>query len=105
MSIQIREMTSNDLEEMMAEHKSLNPDREIRPDILAALVRYVEQRIKPGGFLTAVLENNHMEALGRADSYNRATIHQICTYVYNDMPHTCHGSPEKVRAWLKEAST
>ncbi len=98
--MEIRNMTKEDLNRMVAEHNQLNPDRPVRPDIKAALDRYAEKGIPTGDFLRAVLENNLMEAMGRADSYNRATIHQICAYVYNDMPSTCHGSPTKVEARL-----
>jgi len=96
----IKDLNPGDLERMMAEHRELNPDRPIRGDIKAALDRYAARGIPVGDFLTACLENNLMEAMGRADSYNRATIHQICMYIYNDMPSPCHGSPEKVTAWL-----
>ncbi len=72
------------------------PDR-----TMAALKRYVEHRIQPGHFLTAVLENNLMESLGRADEDNRAAIFEICMYIYNEIPGLCHGSPERVRNWLE----
>lgn len=85
----------------MADHKRLNPDLPIRDDIKMALYNYVEKGWPLGEFLTAVVENDLMEAMGRADSYNRATIHQICTYVYNEMPMSSHGSPEKVTQWMR----
>lgn len=95
----IREMTTEDLERMMQEHRSLNPERPIRDDIKEALDDYAENGAPLGDFLTAVVENNLFEALGRADSYNRATIFQICGYIYNELPSPCHGSPEKVAKW------
>ncbi len=98
----IEEMTDEKLKAMMREHNELNPDRPIREDIRAALLRYANQGIKPGDFLTAVLENDLMEAMGRADSYNRATIHQICTFVYNELPHNSHGSPDRVAEYLAQ---
>ena len=73
----------------------------VRPDVIASLDRYAERGILPGGFLTAVLENNLMEAVGRADMQNAVTLKDICTYVYNEMPAQCHGSPAKVDAWLR----
>lgn len=42
-----------------------------------------------------------MDAMGRADADNRRDLFEICSYVYNDMPAGCHGSPEMVRAWLQ----
>lgn len=72
----------------------------IREDILDALKRYVEARIPTGGFLRAVLENNLSEAFGRADEYNLTTLFHICAYIYNELPASCWGSPEKVETWL-----
>ena len=71
----------------------------IRPDIKESLDAYVAMGRPTGGFLEAVLCNNLMEAVGRADPYNLGTLHQICGYVYNEIPGNCHGSPEIVRAW------
>lgn len=102
MSITIRDMTEDDLKKMMDDHLQLNPERPIRHDIRAALDRYAQEGMLLGDFLTAVVENNLMQALGRADSYNRATIHQICSYIYNELPSTCHGSPEKVAKYYAE---
>jgi hypothetical protein len=102
MSLEIRELSEAELIEMMAEHRRLNPDRPIREDIKEALDCYAKTGGPLGGFLTAVVENNLMEALGRADSYNRATIYQICQYIYNELPSNCHGSPEAVREWRKQ---
>ena len=72
----------------------------MRADTKESLDLYVSHRYQPGGFLIAVLENNLMQAMGRADEENRRDIFEIASYVYNDMPSACHGSPEKVRAWL-----
>jgi len=63
---------------------------------------YVNHGIPTGGFLQAVLENNLMEAMGRADDWNREILFEICSYVYNDMPAACHGNKEKVRKWIEE---
>lgn len=70
------------------------------PDIKEAIDRYVTHRVLPGGFLTAVLENNLKEAVGRADDDNLLALPAIVGCVYNDIPAICQGSPEKVRTWL-----
>ena len=75
---------------------------EIKKSTLDSLKRYVENRIPTGDFLYAVLTNDLMEAMGRADNENREALFEICGYVYNEMPSTCHGSPEKVAKWLSE---
>ncbi len=72
----------------------------------SAIDRYVE-RTPTGSFVRAVLENDLMGAMGQADDENRRDLFEICMYVYNEIPGVCHGSREKVDAWLhpkKEAS-
>jgi hypothetical protein len=98
-------MTPAMIAEMMKEHLELNPDRPVRPDIKEALDEYAYHGRPLGQFLTYVVENNLMQALGHADSYNRATIFQICSYIYNDLPAGCHGSPERVERHLKSFKT
>lgn len=61
---------------------------------------YIENGISPGSFATAVLENDLMGAMGRADDINRHRIWDICNFVHNEAPHTCHGSEERVEAWI-----
>lgn len=73
----------------------------MRADIRAALDRFAQDRIPPGDFLTCVVENDLMGAMSRADADNLFNLPAICAYVYNEMPSPCHGSREKVRAWLQ----
>ena len=70
-------------------------------DIRESLDAYVELRRPLGGFLQAVIENNFMEAVGRADDLNVRQLPAIAAYVYNDMPSVCHGSPALYVAWLE----
>ena len=72
----------------------------IPKDTLTGLKRYVEDRIHPGGFLIAVLENNLTESFGQADKKNRKVLFEIVCYCYNELPSICWGSPEKVKNWL-----
>jgi len=74
----------------------------MKQDTKESLDRYAHEKIPPGGFLRAVLENNLMEAMGRADIINRYDLFEICSYVQNHMPLSCHGSPEIVKKWLNE---
>ncbi len=62
---------------------------------------YVAEGYHPGGFLTAVLSNNLVQSLGQADEMNKAAIHDIVKYVYNQIPGRVWGSPEKVKAHLE----
>lgn len=94
---EIRPMKPGELEALIEEHKRLNPDLPIKPDIKQKLMDYAFKGYPLGGFLTAVVENDLFEALGHADSYNRATIYQICHFIYNELPAGCWGSPEIVK--------
>lgn len=72
----------------------------IRPEMLASLRRYIDQRIIPGQFLQAVLSNDLCDACGRADDENMANLPAFAAYLYNEAPSACWGSPEKVAAWV-----
>lgn len=74
---------------------------EVRPNTLNAIDRYVTDGIPTGSFLEAVLCNDLMEAMGRADMGNRLALFEICDYIYNETPAACHGSGERVQYWLK----
>ena len=63
--------------------------------------RYVKDRIPTGDFLRAVLANDLREAFGRADAENIATMYQIVSYCWNEIPGKCWGSHEKVDSWLE----
>lgn len=102
MTTQIRQMSPEEMDQMLEEHYRLNPVRGVSKTVIQSLNMWVMNKILPGGFLTAVLENNLKEACARADSYNRATLFEIVEYCYMNIPAPCWGSPEKVRAWLNE---
>lgn len=68
---------------------------------LAALDRYVNHRLQPGGFLTAVLSNDLFSAVGRADSQNKPVLAEICQYIYDEVPSNAWGSYDVVRKYLK----
>jgi hypothetical protein len=70
----------------------------IRPDMLAAIERYVQYGIA-GDFLSAVIDNNLREALGRADSDNRRALREIVQVFYNYCPGDCWGSRENRQQW------
>jgi len=76
---------------------------EIPERILAGLVRYGRHGVPTGGFLNEVLSNNLRESIVRADKDSLAALRDIVLFVHNEMPGGCHGSPEKVKAWIKKA--
>ena len=68
--------------------------------IKETLERYVSDRCPTGGFLYAVLCNDLTQACAKADMRNQRMLFDIVTYIYNNIPSICWGSPEKVDAWL-----
>ena len=68
-----------------------------------ALLRYVDDKLFPGGFLTAVLCNNLFGAVGQADNQNLEALPLIVKFVYNEMPGNCWGSKQKMEDYLIEA--
>ena len=72
----------------------------IPKNTLAGLKRYIKDRIHPGGFLIAVLENNLRKSFRQADKANREALFEIVCHCYNELPSICWGSPEKVKNWL-----
>ncbi len=66
--------------------------------------RYIENRIEPGFFLRAVLENDLVGAFGAADEDNREDMSLYASFLYKELPGRGPGSPwgsrEAVEAWL-----
>ena len=88
-----------------------SPENEIRSELNkygipkqlhGALVRYVAHRIPPGHFLTALLSNDLLETINRADDLNVALIKPWLMVLYNceEIPSVCWGSKERVDDWL-----
>ena len=70
--------------------------------LLEALVHWGKQECITGDFLGAVLSNDLMEAIGRADANSMASLKHIAMFIYNELPRDCHGSKETVKHWQKE---
>ena len=68
--------------------------------MIHATLRYFNDHIEPGGFLCALLENDFIEACGRADEQNLAALPAWAALLYTVAPPISHGSPERVKAWL-----
>ena len=63
--------------------------------------RYVEKGIAPGSFLTALLANDFMGAVGRADDTNQRALMDWARWIHNEIPNGCHGNYERVTEWCK----
>jgi len=64
-----------------------------------AITRYLEQGYMPGGFLTAVLGNDLVRAVGGADHMNQACLVDIVKWVYNNMPLAARGNESEMMHW------
>jgi hypothetical protein len=69
----------------------------------AALDRYVNHKILPGGFLMKVLSNDLFGAVGQADSENAAALPEIVKYIYNHLPANAWGSQDLVYKFVENA--
>lgn len=67
--------------------------------LLSALIRWGKQECYTGDFLAAVLSNDLMGAIGRADEASLASLRYITMFVYNELPRDCHGSKARVKQW------
>lgn len=64
------------------------------------ILRYIEDGIRGGAFMTAVLSNQLQEAFQLGDQSNIEAMQYWVTYLYNYAPRDCYGSPEAVDYWV-----
>mgnify|MGYP001554809049 CR=1 FL=1 len=57
---------------------------------------------RTGSFLGAILSNDFMGAVGRADDANAADLKGWAQFLYGYVPGGCYGSPEHVAAWKRD---
>lgn len=53
----------------------------------------------PGSFLTAILSNDFMGAIGRADEENIRALRNYAVYLYSYAPAGCFGSVQNFLSW------
>ena len=70
-------------------------------NVQESLRAYVNDRRRTGGFLEAVLSNDLTGAIGRADPVNLASIRDILSFIYEEIPSVAWGSPLAVAEWLE----
>jgi len=63
---------------------------------------YIDSGVLPGGFLTAVLENNLMHAFSKADHNNTAMMREWAGWLYNYGHPNVFGSHEIVKQWHED---
>jgi hypothetical protein len=70
--------------------------------LIGSFQRYFWWGIDPGSFLSAVLANDLMQTMNRADDRNRRMLFKICCFVYTQLPSDCHGDWQYFNDWSKE---
>ena len=96
-----KQMINEDLQQELANAANDMVFRNIRPDIIESLHRYIFHGIEPGGFLTAVLCNDLVEAVGRADHRNIRCLKDIVSYCYMQLPMGSWRTEANYVNWLK----
>ena len=85
------------LSEAWAQGLDLLPDY-----MVGGVVRYVLHGIKPGSFLTAVIDGDLFMALRKADDTNQQSLPQYARFFWNYAPSECFGSVNKRSEWVKK---
>jgi len=81
------------------------PDYDMLPaGCMIGLRSYLEEGIAPGHFLYSVLCNDLVGAFQYADKTNRRRMADIISFLWNHIPMSAWGTPEKVDTWLKSFS-
>ena len=79
----------------------MNIDYSILPyHMQQATKLYIENGIAGGSFLTAIMENDFLEACKCADIDNQRALFEWGKFLYT-IPMSCYGSPEKVEKWIE----
>jgi hypothetical protein len=80
----------------------MKPNHQILPaEVCDSLKRYIELRIRPGHFLSAVLCNDLTQAVARADPTNLSQLPDYVKWLYNHAPGNSWGSRDRFEAWLR----
>ncbi|MGI9475067.1 MAG: hypothetical protein ACR2PI_00030 [Hyphomicrobiaceae bacterium] len=64
------------------------------------LREYVEDGRPTNHFLTALLHNDLMSCIGRADKHNKAALEDYVIWLKSYAPGQCYGGREEVAAWI-----
>jgi hypothetical protein len=67
-----------------------------------ALIDYIERGIPVGGFLHAVLSNNLVDAVNKADAQNLPALKDIVSWIVAQAPQGSWGMEALVLRWIQE---
>jgi len=80
------------------------PRSRVPEHLREGLVRYFADGILPGSFLQAVLVNDLMSAVMRADPFSLVSVGHIAAFLVDHAPAGAWGSREAVLAWTTTPS-
>lgn len=80
------------------------PYHQLPATLRDGMQRYLEQRIRPGDFLTAVLANDLREAVRRADWLHRDLLPLVTEWIWNNVPPEACGTWSNVEAWIRDGA-
>jgi len=70
-----------------------------------SLIRYMMNRVQPGGCLTDILAGNLFGAISHADQIHQKYIADIVKFIYNNLPCGIWGCAESVERHLAGSDT
>lgn len=76
-------------------------DYDVYDNVRESITNYYYQKLHPGGFVYAMLCNDFVESVLRADNWNAMQMKQNALWLVNRMPPGAWGSKEVVDEWLK----
>lgn len=87
--------------ELREEDKKALFDCDIPGYMHGAIVNWIEDGLKPGDFLTAVIDNNLKEAALRADDTNINYLKDYIMWFYNHAPSDIWGFAGATEKWCE----
>lgn len=72
----------------------------ITDGMMGSIQDYIENRVRPGGFLSAIICNDLKKAVMFANDINIKNIPAFVEYFYNNAPTNYWGSDLKMNHWL-----
>jgi hypothetical protein len=71
----------------------------MKEDTKRELMNYKEYGTPLGSFLQAVLQNNLIDAMFRADEDNARDLKEILRFISDELPWSAWGGPERIKNW------
>lgn len=76
---------------------------EVPDNLHYGIMRYICHELQPGSYLTAVLENDLLQAINRGDDDTLKGLVATVRWLFNKAPGDCWGTPRKVYDWLQQS--